>query len=233
MYRCLDDQKTLHTIEKLEQRIRIRFPESGLADVCAGLQDSARQARSNLQWIHTPLWWLRAVAALVIFCSIAAIVAGLWVSEPEFSGITWPDLLAAFESGVNNILLAGAAVYFLTSIELRVKRSRAQRSLHELRALAHVVDMHQLTKNNSRIKGIGEPTKVSEQSMLTVQELTHYLDYCSEMLALIGKVSALYAQQLPDPEIISTVNELESLTTGLSRKIWQKIVSIQNAAQSV
>ena len=44
------------------------------------------------------------------------------------------------------------------------------------------------------------------------------------MLSLTGKVAALYAQSLHDSVVLSAVNEVESLTTGLSRKIWQKIM---------
>ena len=44
------------------------------------------------------------------------------------------------------------------------------------------------------------------------------------MLSLIGKVAALYSQSLPDDVIVGAVNEIESLSAGLSRKIWQKII---------
>ena len=54
-------------------------------------------------------------------------------------------------------------------------------------------------------------------------ELTRYLDYCSEMLSLTSKLAAVYAQNLPDSVVIDAVNEIESLTTNLSQKIWQKI----------
>lgn len=54
--------------------------------------------------------------------------------------------------------------------------------------------------------------------------MTRYLDYSSEMLSLAGKVAALYAQGFSDPVALSAVNEVENLTTGLSRKIWQKIM---------
>lgn len=225
---CLDEYKTLCTIEKLQQRIRARFPQSSLADVRAELETSTRATRQHLAWIKKPLIWLRVVTAVIIILSLSALLASLFVSDMNVQNVTVLDLLTAFEAGINNLLLAGAAIFFLITIEQRIKRARAQKALHELRALAHVIDMHQLTKNTSRIKDIGEPTSVSEQKMLTVQQLTQYLDYCSEMLALVGKVSALYAQYLPDPEIISTVNEIESLTTGLSRKIWQKITTIEH-----
>jgi hypothetical protein len=55
-------------------------------------------------------------------------------------------------------------------------------------------------------------------------ELARYLDYCSEMLSLTGKLAALYMQNMRDPVIIDSVNEIEDLTTSLSRKIWQKIM---------
>ncbi|MET0336210.1 MAG: hypothetical protein ABW063_00460, partial [Caulobacter sp.] len=54
--------------------------------------------------------------------------------------------------------------------------------------------------------------------------LMRYLDYCSEMLSLTGKLAALYMQNMRDPVIIEAVNEIEDLTTSLSRKIWQKIM---------
>jgi hypothetical protein len=40
--------------------------------------------------------------------------------------------------------------------------------------------------------------------------MEHYLDYCSEMLSLVGTI--------------------ETLTTGLSRKIWQKISLLPDSA---
>jgi len=49
------------------------------------------------------------------------------------------------------------------------------------------------------------------------------LMHSSELLGLIGKVGAFYAQNLADPIVLTAVDEVEGLTTGLSRKIWQKI----------
>ena len=71
----------------------------------------------------------------------------------------------------------------------------------------------------------------SPKESLTPAELTRYLDYCSEMLSLIGKLAALYVQRFDDPVALAAVNDVEQLTNGLSRKIWQKI-SIINTAQS-
>jgi len=43
------------------------------------------------------------------------------------------------------------------------------------------------------------------------------------MLSLTGKVTALHLPRLDDPTGVAAVNEIEDLTSGLSRKIWQKI----------
>jgi len=102
-------------------------------------------------------------------------------------------------------------------------------ALHELRSLAHVVDMHQLTKDPDRFRPDVVLTASSPARQMSQFELSRYLDYCSEMLSLIGKIAALYAQDFDDPSVLAAVNEIESLTTGLSRKIWQKLMIVYSS----
>ena len=54
----------------------------------------------------------------------------------------------------------------------------------------------------------------------------------AEMLSLIGKLAALYADGIRDSVVIEAVNDIENLTTGLGRKIWQKITIIGALAES-
>jgi hypothetical protein len=49
------------------------------------------------------------------------------------------------------------------------------------------------------------------------------------MLALNSKLAALYAQTLDDPVVLAAVDEVETLTTGLCAKIWQKLVIVNQA----
>jgi hypothetical protein len=70
-------------------------------------------------------------------------------------------------------------------------------------------------------------TKASTARAMSEFELTRYLEYCSEMLSLIGKLAALYGQDMRDSVVIEAVNDVESLTTNLSRKVWQKITIIK------
>jgi hypothetical protein len=53
------------------------------------------------------------------------------------------------------------------------------------------------------------------------------------MLSLLGKVAALYVQGFPDERAVAAVDDIEDLTSGLSRKIWQKIMVLgQTAARA-
>ena len=62
---------------------------------------------------------------------------------------------------------------------------------------------------------------------MTPFELNRYLDYCSESLALISKIAALYVQGFQDPVLLDAVDDMEDLTAGFSRKIWQKITILE------
>lgn len=66
---------------------------------------------------------------------------------------------------------------------------------------------------------------------MTRFELARYLDYASEMLSLTSKIAALYVQYFDDRVALQAVNEIENLTTGLSRKIWQKVMIIDTVGR--
>ena len=67
---------------------------------------------------------------------------------------------------------------------------------------------------------------------MTPVQLGRYLDYCSEMLSVTSKIAALFVERFDDPVTLAAVNEIESLTAGLSRKIWQKISMLLNTVDS-
>ena len=61
---------------------------------------------------------------------------------------------------------------------------------------------------------------------MTRDQVERYLDYCSEMLSLVGKTAALCAEESRDSVVLETVSTVENLTVGMSRKIWQKISNL-------
>jgi hypothetical protein len=95
--------------------------------------------------------------------------------------------------------------------------------------MAHVVDMHQLTKDPERLQERFHGTDVTIAFDLDAALLNNYLEYCTEILSLISKTAALCAEESTDAVVLDTVSEVETLTIGLSRKIWQKISLLRAA----
>jgi hypothetical protein len=141
---------------------------------------------------------------------------------------TASELIQTLEAGTSEVIVVGAGILFLISLENRIKRKRALAAIHELRSMAHIIDMHQLTKDPERLQKRWVVTTASPSPSLNAFQLARYLDYCSEMLSLIGKVASLYVQDFNDEVALVAVNEVEGLTTGLSRKIWQKIMILHS-----
>jgi hypothetical protein len=223
-YRALDADKLITTAETLAQRIGERFPEAGLYQVAQQLLDTAHMTAEHSAYLARPILWVRAVIVILALIVLVLLAVALLRVELRTDGFGFFDFVQVLEAGINDIILIGAALFFLLTLERRIKRGRALADLHQLRSLAHVIDMHQLTKDPDRVLAQRTSTASSPQPTLTGYQLGRYLDYCSEMLAIIGKLAALYVQDFDDGAVLSSVDEIESLTNGLSRKIWQKVM---------
>jgi len=232
---ALDPERIVYTIGKLESRIKERFPGSGLAQVCGRLREIGEHTVARLDEVARPILWLRAtswIVAGVVVVGLAALLYRFLVIEHMPVGLN--DTLTVFqalETGIQDLVFVGIGLAFLVTAENRIKRSRALEYMRELRALAHIVDMHQLTKDPSRLLRPAKDTESSPKRGYTTVELGRYLDYCSEMLSLTSKIAALYAERFNDGVVLQAVDEVEALTTGLSRKIWQKIMILDEAGR--
>lgn len=230
-YSELSADKILTTLIQLESRIKERFPNAGLLKVCSEFKRIAQELEVITHNLKKPIWWVRistwscVVTLLFILISVLRIIYNTMLGDqPDVLhriGVT--DIFQVTESAINDLIFFSFAAYFLISAETRIKRRRALKSLHKLRSLAHVIDMHQLTKDPIYITGV-HPTMSSPIRTMSEFELTRYLDYCSEMLAIISKIGALFSQNMVDEIVHSHVNDLSDLTQGLSAKIWQKIM---------
>jgi hypothetical protein len=228
VYRRLDGDEILKTATLLVRRVEERFPGSGLSRVAAELRGVVAETERRCRWIARPMLPLRVGMGLLVALIVAVLAVSLSAIELAPGEVAVTDLVQAIEAGINDVVLIGLAVAFLVTVEGRLKRRKALRALHELRALAHVVDMHQLTKDPERVLSGGEgATPSSPRRSLTPFELVRYLDYSSEMLALVGKTAALYAQYLADSVVLAAVDEIEALASDMSRKMWQKIMTVE------
>lgn len=224
LYRELNAAQIVATAERLQARIQERFSDSSLLKVCGELRQTIIEIGELAAWIRRPQFGFRILTGALLLILIAAIVGGVSRVSVRLTVETAPELLQALESGVNDVVFIGLGVFFLFTWEGRRKRARALRSIHQLRSLAHIVDMHQLTKDPERVVGSGPDTPSSPKRVMSPFELIRYLDYCSEMLSLISKAAALHVQGFDDPVTLAAVEQIEDLTNGLSRKIWQKIM---------
>jgi hypothetical protein len=233
-FRQLDSGRILETLELLRQRIEERFPGAGLGRVAHDLAALGRQCAAEAESLGRPNLPLRVAVgflAVVVVFAASAVVSAPWIAlgiPRQFSSIG--EYVQAVEAAVQELVFLGVAIFFLFTLEARHKRRRALRAIHELRSIAHIVDMHQLTKDPERVSSTQPNTASSPTRQMTPDQLGRYLDYCSEMLSLTSKIAALYVQNFDDVVTLAAVNEVESLTSGLSRKVWQKISVLRQDA---
>jgi hypothetical protein len=230
-YRSLDAGNIIKTLFRLEQRIVERFPGSGLGGVCRELIGLAEGVQERSRSIAAPNLALRAAVVVAIAAGVVGLVLVIKTVKVQMGEAEIFSLFQGVEAAMNIVVLVGAALFFLISLETRLKRRRALGDLHAFRSIAHVIDMHQLTKDPSFVIAGADVTASSPKRSMSRFELTRYLDYCSEMLSLTNKLAALYAQYLPDAVVIDAVNDIEQLTTNLSSKIWQKITILDSGAR--
>ena len=181
-------------------------------------------------WIQKPHLLLRA-AAFTLSAAIVVILVLMLMHIRQFRFEDYTNSIQALESTISSVVFTGAAILFFISWENRIKRRRALKAIHELRALAHIVDMHQLTKDPESYFTPAATTPPPKRRM-TPFELNRYLDYCSETLALISKLAALYVQNYQDPVLLDAVDDIEDLAAGFSRKIWQKITILESLGRA-
>ncbi|MEL6106849.1 MAG: hypothetical protein AAFU85_12450 [Planctomycetota bacterium] len=226
-HHVLNADRLIRTIDLLSKRIHERFPNSGLFHVCRRLHEIASHASERSATIRQPLWSVRLFAALAVLFILAASAVPLALLDYR-AELKAESFVQVLDSSINVILIIGAAILFLSTLESRFKRRRALSAIHELRSIAHIIDMHQLTKDPERLARSGQQTASSPKLKMTPFELGRYLDYCTEMLSLTAKLATLYVQHFDDAVAVASSNEIEQLTTGLSRKIWQKIMILRD-----
>lgn len=223
-FRTLSPDHIVNTIESVLDRIQTRFPGSGLGRVCCELLEVGNQAEAFTISLRRPIYAIRVFSWLLIVGLVALAFAPFFLVDVSLGLSNLGELIQAIEATLNEVVLIGLAILFLVTWERRIKRHRVLRALRELRSIAHVVDMHQLAKDPKLLLREEGVTNDAELDAMSRNDLAHYLDYCSEVLALTSKVAALYLEAFEDSVLIGAVNEVENLVSGLSRKIWQKIM---------
>ncbi len=227
-FQRLDGQAVRRSAATLEHRIASRFPDRTLWEVCrevVGIVDeiNAGTGISRRRVRLARLLSRLGVVVILLFLGAAIVLAARDLADER--DLLGPlDMLPLLETIINDLVFGGIAVFFLLRIPERMERARVLRILHRLRSLAHVIDMHQLTKVPERLE---RDAREDGGLDLDRTELTRYLDFCTEMLSLVGKSAALFAEHTTDGDVLDAVEGIEALTSDMARKVWQKIGIIQ------
>ncbi len=223
----LDPDRVSDTIDRLYLRINERFPNSSLSHVASDLKIIASETLTRVAWIRKPNMPLRVTLVLIVgvaFFFLVKVSLFVRMSDNFFSA---ENFIQSFEAILSIIVFLGVTLVFVLNWESRIKQKRAVTALHELKILAHIVDMHQLTKDPEIFLFPGPPTASSPIRNFTPFELSRYLDYCSEILSIVSKIATLYVHDFRDPVVIAVADQIEDLTTGLTQKIWQKTANLE------
>ena len=224
----LDAHEIQNTIEKLYLRICDRFPDSGLSKICRELHTISLEMNTTLEWIVKPNYPIRILAYVLIVGIFSASLLSISSINLTLNTISISDLIQMVGSALEGTAIACAGIIFIVTFEDKTKRTRIISSINRLRCISHTIDMHQLIKDPDAMKEMNASTPNSPKRNLNQYELGRYLNYCSEMLSLASKLGFLYVQNFPDSIATDAVNDLENLTTGLTRKIWQKIILLDS-----
>ncbi|GAB3242701.1 hypothetical protein [Nocardioides dilutus] len=234
----LEADAVREVVVELHERIGARFPERGLRGVAGDLMLLIDQVQSSATDTQRKVRALRVASRIAMFAIVAATVLALvlalrdaFIEDGRITNSL--DVLPLIETVINDVVFAGIAVFFLYSFPERLRRGQLLNLLFQLRSTAHIIDMHQLSKDPEQLRSSYVATSVSRPLDMTRDEMARYLDYCTELLSLVGKAAALCAEESRDSVVLETVSRIETLTVGLSRKIWQKISNLPASEEAV
>jgi len=224
----LDAAHVVATAARLCRRIDERFPHANLRRTARRVLALARETASIADRLGRSNLWLSLLTWLLVAAIPAAIVwASLELRVVVEANWRLREVVEFFQNAVGSLVFLAAGIAFLVTWQSRLERKRTLAATHELRVVAHLVDMHTLDKDPIYVRQGGPTTASSPPRGMSAFELNRYLDYCSELLSLLGKIGALYGKQLDDPVALAAIDGIEQLTTGLSRKIWQKVMLLE------
>ncbi|YCM44083.1 hypothetical protein V2O64_22505 [Verrucomicrobiaceae bacterium 227] len=224
-YRKIDPEKLILTVSKLADRVEGEFPKSGLSAVANEVAAVAEGTVERVHEIEKPKIFLRIMVGILVAVAIAGpfLFSVLLSFSEEVNNLG--DFLEATDAGLHLLLILTGGVIFLVGLENRLRRNQALEALAEFRSLAHLLDLHQINKDPGLDRMV--PPEPDLRTVRSDSALADYLDFSGDLLSIIGKLAAFYAQNLSDRVVLDAVNEIETLTSSLSNKLWLKIIVLR------
>jgi hypothetical protein len=218
----LDPARIIETTENLARNISEKLPGSSLAGLAVELAQIAHATFERARQARRPIYSIRVLSLLAISASLL----GLWYllshihARWEFGG-TITEVFEAADAGFNLLVLLAGALWFLVTIENRIKRKKALEFIEELREFIHVIDVTQLYYTPLVYDPEPAPARIS----LTF-DYTYFL-FCTQMLAVISNLAALYTRGAAGDSILRAASEVEQLSNAISVKLLSKAESVR------
>jgi HAMP domain-containing protein len=220
------------TASKLVRRIDVRFGECELKRLATLVAATASNSHRRLNWPYRSGLGVKLLVWPGVLTALVGLAYGLsWLNlKVEVNSAV--DFVQGLDALLGILVMLGAASWFFLTLGSRLVRSKLTKAVQELRALAHTVDLVQLDKDPDRLNWKSSEITALSPSLgkaNTAFLLGRYLDYCAELLSLIGKIGALYSEQVTDTTVLGELAELEKLTNQYRDNIGTKMSLILNA----
>ena len=113
----LDAVKIRETIAALEERIELRFPGSGLKEICSSINEIAKRTEQRSREINQPIWWVRAIgwSLVAILLVLAFVIPFVLASGFGSQDVTVKTIMELGDPVLNEVVIVGALIFFLVS----------------------------------------------------------------------------------------------------------------------
>lgn len=228
----LQPDKVEQSAQLLATRIHERFAGRSLDLYASAFAALTKRVLSDGPSIAHPPKWQRAVGLIGGVGAILLVALPFWLARRLEQPSSLVESLQSLDSAITIFAGAVAGYFTMRSIESANSRRRALHGLHELRQAAHIIDMLQASKSPAKLLFRSTPTESSPVLEEDPVLLARYLVYCSEFYTLISKVAALYGSWVPDPTILSAVDDIEDLCSDLEQRVSMKISQLNLVSPS-
>jgi hypothetical protein len=222
----LDPARITETAENLAQRISEKMPGSSLSNLAVELAGIARATDQRARQASRPILAIRLASATAIGLGLL----GLWYlvdhihTRWEFGTIT--ELFEATDAGFNLLVILAGALWFLITLEARLKRKRALGSIEELREFIHVIDLTQLYYTPE----LYNPDDANSQNAWGFDYT--YLLFCTQMIGVISNLAALYTRGAAGDSVLRAASDVEMLATAVNSKLLSKVETVGRSSAS-
>ncbi len=213
------------TATSIHRRIVERFPQANLRNLAASVAIKVENVADAAKRDFAPRWFITLVLFLLVTAVLSAAGWGLYRMGLHFGSPDWTELVQSADAALQMILVIGVAVWSLLSLGHKLQRSRQLAYLESLREFIHLLDLHQLEKDPDRLSRRPDENTSSSPKMEHVSTaflMGRYLDYVSELLAVVATMAAYYAANARDEVVLGVVREIGASASQHRLHIGQK-----------